>query len=173
MARQIRGADFFQLAMSQCAPLGTRHYFYGATPQTLEALEEAIGHTHPSANAVGYFSPSMTSDVGSLVEQLPADVGAATVDLLWIAFGTPKQDFVADALAQKTGLTVLAVGAAFDFAAGTVKEAPNLLRGSGFEWAYRLFQEPRRLWRRYLFGNLTFVRAILAHRKSVVQVPLQ
>ncbi|WP_254651242.1 WecB/TagA/CpsF family glycosyltransferase [Streptomyces sp. GbtcB7] len=61
------------------------------------------------------------------------------------------------ALGARLGKPTVNVGAAFDFTAGTVREAPRMLQHSGFEWLYRLFAEPRRLWRRYLFGNLRFL----------------
>jgi N-acetylglucosaminyldiphosphoundecaprenol N-acetyl-beta-D-mannosaminyltransferase len=71
-----------------------------------------------------------------------------------------------DIPARKTGPTVLAVGAAFDFAAGALSEAPRASRSSGFGWHYRLFQEPRRWWSRYLLGNIAFVPTLMAHQQE-------
>ncbi|KRE74505.1 hypothetical protein ASG77_07320 [Arthrobacter sp. Soil762] len=76
---------------------------------------------------------------------------------MWVGLGTPKQDWEARRLAASIGATTIAVGAAFDFAAGTVKEAPKWVRLIGFEWFFRLCSQPKRLWRRYLIGNFEFL----------------
>ncbi len=82
--------------------------------------------------------------------------------------GTPKQDLEAQRTCDVVGVTTAAVGAAFDFVAGTKPEAPHWMRRLTLEWTFRLLSEPRRLWRRYLFGNTRFVvmviRAIV-HRR--------
>jgi N-acetylglucosaminyldiphosphoundecaprenol N-acetyl-beta-D-mannosaminyltransferase len=163
-AEQIRGPGFFLSALAESERRGLRNYFFGASSDTIDKLTHRLKTMYPELIIVGACSPHFSDDISSLAQQLPADVNSSTVDLIWVALGTPKQDYVANALAQSTGATVLAVGAAFDFAAGTVDEAPQVLHGSGFEWLYRLCKEPRRLWRRYLFGNLLFMRAVFRHR---------
>jgi N-acetylglucosaminyldiphosphoundecaprenol N-acetyl-beta-D-mannosaminyltransferase len=75
--------------------------------------------------------------------------------------GTPKQDFEAQRIVTDLGVSAAAVGAAFDFLAGTKPEAPTWMRRRGVEWIFRFATEPRRLWRRYLSGNLVFLHAVL------------
>jgi N-acetylglucosaminyldiphosphoundecaprenol N-acetyl-beta-D-mannosaminyltransferase len=70
--------------------------------------------------------------------------------------GTPKQDYLAEELSRLTGITTVCVGAAFDFISGTKKEAPLFVQKIGMEWLFRLLTEPKRLWKRYIFGNLVF-----------------
>jgi N-acetylglucosaminyldiphosphoundecaprenol N-acetyl-beta-D-mannosaminyltransferase len=83
-----------------------------------------------------------------------------------VGLGTPKQDYASSALAELHGKrTFASVGAAFDFKAGTVVEAPRWIQNSGFEWAYRFLREPRRLWKRYLVGNLVFILAVIKGKK--------
>ena len=84
-------------------------------------------------------------------------------EIVWVGLGTPKQDYEAARLAGRLSMVFIAVGAAFDFVAGHKNEAPTLVQRAGLEWAYRLISEPRRLWRRYLFGNVRFLWAVI-HR---------
>lgn len=92
-------------------------------------------------------------------------IQASRADIVWVGLGTPKQDFEAERLAEALPLLAAAVGAAFDFTAGTVKPAPAWMQRSGLEWAHRLASEPRQLWRRYLIGNARFVSiALRRHR---------
>ena len=88
------------------------------------------------------------------------DSGATIV---WVGIGTPRQDYLVPRLGSRLDIVIVPVGAAFDFWSGRVPEAPAALHGSGVEWAYRLSREPRRLWRRYLFGNPRFVLAVARH----------
>jgi len=93
-------------------------------------------------------------------------ISATTPDIVWIGLGTPKQDWEARRLAASIGATTIAVGAAFDFAAGTVMEAPKWVRTIGFEWFFRLCSQPKRLWRRYLIGNSRFLVVALKDIKE-------
>ena len=81
--------------------------------------------------------------------------------MVWVGLGTPKQDVIAAQLAQKSDLTFVAIGAAFDFIAGTKRQAPRMMREHGLEWLFRLASEPRRLWKRYLLGNAIFLFAVV------------
>ncbi|MDP9889822.1 exopolysaccharide biosynthesis WecB/TagA/CpsF family protein [Pseudarthrobacter enclensis] len=82
-------------------------------------------------------------------------------DIVWVGLGTPKQDFEAQRLATAGNFFAVAVGAAFDFSAGTKKEAPRWITALGFEWLFRLAAEPKRLWRRYLIGNFVFLYSVI------------
>jgi N-acetylglucosaminyldiphosphoundecaprenol N-acetyl-beta-D-mannosaminyltransferase len=165
-ARQIRGHNFFTTTLDKGRTHGLRHYFFGSSADTLAALSHELGNRFSGAQLVGSHAPEFSEDPAELANQLPISVSRENVDLLWIALGTPKQDHVANAIAARTGLVVLAVGAAFDFSAGLVKEAPVSVQRMGLEWAYRLWREPRRLWRRYLVGNIGFLVALITRRGS-------
>ena len=163
-AGQIRDPSFFTRAIDQGRAQHIRHFFFGSSPSTLVAMAHAFEHEFPGVQIAGTYSPAISADPQVLASQLPASVDRTTVDVVWVALGTPKQDFVANEIAARTGLVVLAVGAAFDFASGSVQEAPAALQRAGLEWAYRFSKEPRRMWRRYLLGNLLFLRALLLNR---------
>jgi N-acetylglucosaminyldiphosphoundecaprenol N-acetyl-beta-D-mannosaminyltransferase len=89
-------------------------------------------------------------------------VNEAKPDIFWIGLSTPKQEkFMAEYLPRLNVPLMVGVGAAFDFHSGRVKQAPRWIQRSGLEWSYRLCQEPRRLWKRYLRNNPLFVGRVL------------
>jgi len=158
--QQVRGPQFFLDCIGEGRSAGVRHFLLGSTPETLDRLQIQLLKRFPGAKIVGTLSPSF--GVRTL-EELAADdrlIHEALPDVVWVALGTPKQDFEARRLARNLEIVAVAVGAAFDFAAGTVPEAPRWVRTAGFEWLFRLLTEPRRLWRRYIFGNTRFLIAM-------------
>lgn len=86
-------------------------------------------------------------------------IRASGAQIAWVGLGTPKQDWEVARLAEELPVVAMAVGAAFDFLAGTKPQAPVWMRRTGTEWFYRLASEPRRLTKRYLWGNPRFIRA--------------
>ena len=93
-----------------------------------------------------------------------ARIRAAEPHVVWVGLGTPRQDVFVDAFRDRIDAVLIAVGAAFDFVAGTKPSAPGWVQGSGLEWAYRFASEPRRLWKRYVFGNASFVSGVIRDR---------
>jgi N-acetylglucosaminyldiphosphoundecaprenol N-acetyl-beta-D-mannosaminyltransferase len=87
-------------------------------------------------------------------------------DIIWIGLGTPKQDLIAEKLNGLMPATYICVGAAFDFSAGNLRHAPAWMQEAGLEWLFRFVQEPRRLWRRYVFGNVRFILTVIAQLRS-------
>lgn len=112
-------------------------------------------------------TPSYATLGDDEVRALAARVEAAGTNVMWIGLGTPRQDHLVRRISALVTCPVIPVGAAFDFLAGRVPEAPCLLPGSGLEWMYRLICEPRRLWRRYLIGNPRFL--LLVARRAFGQ----
>ncbi len=153
-----RGTDFLRFVLDQKPNLGG-HFFLGGTDITLRNLEERINLDYPHIKVVGRYSPPFTESIE--LDEIVTRVQSCSPKFVWVGMGSPKQDFIADSITRRTGVTTFAVGAAFDFLAGTVPESPSFLRGSGFEWLYRLCLEPKRLWKRYVFGNLFFIRVAL------------
>ncbi len=99
------------------------------------------------------------------------EINAARPDVVWVGIGVPKQEkWMLDVRPELEAPVLIGVGAAFDFHAGLVPQAPPFLQESGLEWAYRLAHEPRRLWRRYMRYNPRFVHAftrqLVAHRRA-------
>ena len=98
------------------------------------------------------------------------DLGA---DVVWVGMGTPKQDLLVHRMAAIGDQTFVAIGAAFDFIAGTKSQAPRWMMRLGIEWLYRLVTEPRRLWKRYLVYNAKFVRLLWQSRTRIHRVELR
>jgi N-acetylglucosaminyldiphosphoundecaprenol N-acetyl-beta-D-mannosaminyltransferase len=169
LERRPRGADVFLNTVIEGQPFGLRHYLYGATPDVVELLATRLRMAAPDAEIVGVesppFRPLEADEKVALIER----VRASDAQVVWVGLGTPKQDLFVDEFRDDLGATLVAVGAAFDFLAGTKKEAPAWVARSGMEWAYRFASEPRRLWKRYLIGNTQFIAGALQSRVVVVR----
>src|SRR5262245_32944026 len=135
-----------------------RHYYFGGGAGVAEGLSVEIRRRYPGVDVCGLeappFRPLTDADLDSATERIR---GAGT-QLLWVGLGSPKQDLVASELARRGAAPViLCVGAAFDFISGTKSRPPVWMQHAGLEWLGRLVSEPRRLWRRYLVGNASFL----------------
>lgn len=162
-AQRVRGPSLFARALEQSAMLPARHFFLGSTPETLRKLEHKVRSSYPQAVIAGSFSPPFAPIDSVYVSDCAEKIRESSANLVWIGLGTPKQDIVGAALARELDVVCVNVGAAFDFLAGTVREAPLWVQQTGFEWLFRLAMEPKRLWRRYVFGNARFLAAATGH----------
>lgn len=169
MTRRVYGPELMERSLSSGVASGTRHYLFGSTPEVIAKLSTEIERRWPEAFVVGAESPLFGEMSESDIESAARRIEAAEADLVWVGLGTPKQDVVASLLARTSDLTFVAIGAAFDFIAGTKKQAPKLMREHGLEWLFRLASEPRRLWRRYLLGNARFVWSVVRTRSAPVE----
>ena len=163
---RVRGPSLFVASMRKSASLSTRHFLLGSTPSTLALLESEIARRFPGVAICGSYSPPFAPIDSGYIADCAEKVRSAKPDIIWLGLGTPKQDILGSALAGATETPTVNVGAAFDYVAGTVREAPRLVQRSGFEWLYRLVMEPRRLWRRYLIGNAQFVWVVFKSWRS-------
>lgn len=162
---QVRGPQIFEETMNRGRDRDVRHFLLGSTPETLSALEKSLEARYPGVQIVGSESPPFRVLSPQETQEQDDRIRKVNPDIVWVGLGTPKQDFEAARLAR-SGFLAVAVGAAFDFSAGTKPEAPKWMTSVGIEWVFRFVCEPRRLWRRYLFGNMRFIRAVIAHGGS-------
>jgi N-acetylglucosaminyldiphosphoundecaprenol N-acetyl-beta-D-mannosaminyltransferase len=155
-----RGADVMLATMERGIAFGIKHYVYGATQETIDALVANLTAQFPGLEIVGAeappFRPLSPIEHAAVVRRLRLS-GA---HLVWVGLGTPKQDIFAAEFSQLVDAAFVPVGAAFDFIAGHKRQAPQWMHGTGLEWIYRLATEPRRLFRRYLSGNLRFLASV-------------
>jgi len=163
---RVAGADLFYTIAAHAAEKGWRLFYLGAADGVAEKAAAVMTARYPQLKIVGTYAPPVMT-----LEELIKDdetfrrVSTATPDILLVAFGAPKQELWLDAMRDKLRIPVgIGVGAAFDFAAGTVKRAPRWVQNIGLEWLHRLFQEPRRLWRRYLLGDAKFAFYVLREK---------
>ncbi len=137
--------------------VGWKHYLYGSTPETLAQLQAKLDEIAPKAEIVGAFSPPFRDMTADETEDAMAAVRDSGADVVWVGLGMPKQElWMHEIRPHLPGVALLGVGAAFDFLAGTKKQAPAWMQKAGLEWLFRLIQEPRRLWRRYLWNNTAY-----------------
>lgn len=156
------GPDLLKHFCALSEKKGYRHYFYGGTEETIALLKDKLKTKFPDLNIVGMYSPPFKKTHALEDPGIIAEINALKPDVLWIGLGSPKQDFWMHQHKDKLKVGVMiGVGAAFDFMAGTKKQAPRWMQKSGLEWFFRLCSEPRRLWRRYLIGNSQFIFYII------------
>lgn len=168
---RVYGPDLMELALAYGVERGWTHYFYGATEDTLGALREAAERLAPGVRIVGSHAPPFRPLTVTEEAAVLADIRASGADCVWVGLGMPKQELWVDRVREELpGHAVLAVGAAFDLLSGAVPQAPDWIQEHGLEWAYRLWREPRRLWRRYVINNPAFLvhmaRQIIAYRRT-------
>ena len=157
-ARRVYGPDAMLAFCEYGLEHGWRHYFYGATPAKLHRLEGRLRASFPGLQVAGSYSPPFRALTPAEKQDVARRINAAQPDLVWVGLGMPKQElWAAEFQPALDAPVILAVGAAFDFHSGAVKQAPPWMQRSGTEWLFRLSQEPGRLWRRYLIGNAVFV----------------
>lgn len=159
---QVRGPGLFESVMDSGRRVELKHYLLGSTPETLIKLEESLRSRFPGVAIVGAFSPPFRLMSSAELSSQDDAIRASGADIVWVGLGTPKQDFETKRLAS-AGFTAAAVGAAFDFSAGTKALSPAWMSAAGLEWLHRLLSEPRRLWKRYLWGNSVFLLAAARH----------
>jgi N-acetylglucosaminyldiphosphoundecaprenol N-acetyl-beta-D-mannosaminyltransferase len=141
---------------------GYRHYFYGSTDEVLAKLRANLESKFPGIEIVGMYSPPFRPLTEAEEEQVAEMINATRPDIVWCGLGTPKQDYwVAKFQPKVDAAAFIAVGAAFNFHAGEVKQAPRWMMRFSLEWLFRLVVEPKRLWKRYLVGNPRFVMLCL------------
>jgi N-acetylglucosaminyldiphosphoundecaprenol N-acetyl-beta-D-mannosaminyltransferase len=162
MDERVYGPDLMLATMDQGRARGLRHYLYGATDETVGRLADVLRARYPDIRIVGTEAPPFRPLTAAEQDDLAARVAAAEPDIVWVGVGTPRQDDFVAHMAGRLRCTLVPVGAAFDFHAGTKPVAPALLQRTGFEWLFRLATEPTRLWRRYLIGIPVFLYGVLA-----------
>jgi N-acetylglucosaminyldiphosphoundecaprenol N-acetyl-beta-D-mannosaminyltransferase len=161
---RVAGADLMQELLAHSARRHYSVYLLGAKDEVVEACVEKAQKDHPELRIAGYrngyFRRENEADV-------VASVRAAQPDILFLGFGTPAKEYFMHRHYRALDVPfVMGVGGSFDVYAGLVARAPRWMQRAGLEWAFRLAQEPRRMWKRYLVGNTRFIwliaRALLA-----------
>jgi N-acetylglucosaminyldiphosphoundecaprenol N-acetyl-beta-D-mannosaminyltransferase len=158
---RVYGPELMSRACLRAAATGHRFYLYGGRNQgALVQLVLNLRRSYPGLKIVGGYSPPHRSLTEAEHDAVVTEINNSRADVVWVGIGVPKQEKWMAAFRESLDAPVLiGVGAAFDFHAGLMPQAPRWLQEAGLEWAYRLAHEPRRLWRRYLRYNPMFVTA--------------
>ncbi|WP_291842268.1 WecB/TagA/CpsF family glycosyltransferase [Maricaulis sp.] len=157
----LNGTDLFFPLCEALAAAGKSVFFLGGRPGVADATANAAKARIPSLKIAGsyhgYFGPQ---DEDAMIER----INACQPDVLFVAMGVPAQEtWLARVAARIDAPLVAGVGGLFDFVSGATARAPRWMRQARLEWAYRLLQEPQRMWRRYLVGNVTFLSRALSY----------
>lgn len=156
MRRRVYGPELMETFCRKTGPL-YRHYLYGGGPGVADRLAEILKERY-GALTVGTHSPPFRPLTEEEKAEVDSRIEAAAPDVVWVGLSTPKQERWMHEHRPRLSVPVMAgVGAAFDFIAGTAKQAPAWMQETGTEWFFRLTHEPRRLWRRYLVKGSKFV----------------
>src|SRR4051794_4894869 len=158
-ASRVYGPDLMAKYCERSARTGVKMYLYGGRNQgALVQLTLTLRRRYPRLRVVGGYSPPLPALTDEEEDWVVADINRSGADIVWVGTGQPKQEKWMAAMRDRLEAPILAgVGAAFDFHAGLVPQAPNWMQAVGLEWTFRLAQEPKRLWRRYARYNPLFV----------------
>ena len=157
--RRVYGPDLMLNLCEHSVAQGFTHFLYGGTPGVAEDLRKKLGYRFPGLKIVGSYTPPFRRLSESELHDLQQMIRGTRPDFFWVGLSTPKQErFMAQHMSILPEAKIfLGVGAAFDLLSGRVRQAPASLQKAGLEWLYRLSQEPKRLWKRYLVNNPLFI----------------
>ena len=179
---RVYGPDLMLEIFRRSEESGERHYLFGGGDGVVERLADALRTKFPKTEIVGTMTPPFRPLTDAEELALVRDIGDKQPHFFWVGLSTPKQEVFMHGFLSKYpdliagsnhGMLMFGVGAAFDFHAGLVRQAPRWMQRSGLEWLFRLIMEPRRLWKRYLTGNSRFLKAILPQMMDLKHYPLE
>ncbi len=158
LPERVTGIDLFERLLAIAEEDGRSAYFLGASQEVLDAMLAEIRRRHPALRIAGshdgYFSEAEE-------EGIAAEISRSAPDFFFVGISTPKKEVFLARWGRRIEATVChGVGGSFDILAGVTKRAPRLWQRMGIEWLYRIVQEPRRMWRRYLVTNTAFIRMV-------------
>lgn len=150
--------DLMLEASSKAKDLGYTFFLYGGSPSAPDKIEEYLQERFDGIDIVGKYSPPFRALTEEEDQAVCDMINLAKPDILWVGLGSPKQDvWISEHREKIRGTIMVASGATFDFFSGRIKQAPQWIRESGFEWLYRLTKDFRRLWVRYTVFNIIFL----------------
>jgi N-acetylglucosaminyldiphosphoundecaprenol N-acetyl-beta-D-mannosaminyltransferase len=158
LRRRVYGPDIALGFFRETEGKGYTHFFFGSAPGVPEKLAEEMKKSFPNLKVVGTYSPPFRPPTKEEDAEVVEMINRADPDVLWVGLGCPKQErWMYDHRKCLRAPVMVGVGAAFDFFTGRVRQAPVLMRDHGLEWLFRLWQEPKRLWHRYVVFNTQFI----------------
>lgn len=160
---RVYGPELTLHVLEKASRHGLKVYLYGSTLDTITKLTDFIHTRYPGVKVCGYHADRFRDATPEEDHEDIRKINASGAHIVLVGRGCPRQEiWVADHLG-KVNAVMMAVGAAFDFHAGKVSQAPAWMQNNGLEWLYRLIKEPKRLWKRYLTTNLFFIYLFIIH----------
>ena len=166
---RIAGWDLFIHEMNALNKRGGKCFFMGSSESVLARIRERCALDYPNIVVDTYsppYKPEFSEEDNRLIISA---INASDPDLLWIGMTAPKQEKWAYGHWPELDIRCHCgtIGAVFDFYAGTVKRAPRWMQKAGLEWLYRLLDNPKRMWRRYIVGNWKFIKNCIREKRSI------
>ncbi|MBQ0043052.1 MAG: WecB/TagA/CpsF family glycosyltransferase, partial [Lachnospiraceae bacterium] len=157
-AGRVAGPDFMGEMFKRGGNI--RHFFYGASEETIGKLQAELAKKYPELKVSGFISPPFRKLTDSEDRAYVDAINSSGADILWVGLGAPKQEIWMHDHVGRVNAVMMGVGAGFDFHAGTVKRAPKWMQKLSLEWLYRMFQDPRRLFKRYIVTNTKYMHRV-------------
>jgi exopolysaccharide biosynthesis WecB/TagA/CpsF family protein len=159
LKERVYGPELMLRVCQLAEDKGFKIFLYGNTQLVLDKLGEKLKNLFPRLKVVGKEESKFRSLTEKETKELVKKVEKVKPQIIFVCLGSPKQEIFSYHLSKKlkSSVIIIPVGAAFDFIAGVKKQAPRLLGKMGFEWFFRLIQEPKKLWRRYLIDGVLFI----------------
>jgi N-acetylglucosaminyldiphosphoundecaprenol N-acetyl-beta-D-mannosaminyltransferase len=172
--QRVYGPDLMLALCGHSIETGFRHYFFGGAVGVPEKLSANLRNLFPGLIVTGIYSPPFRPMSDEEDRKIIEIINSTEPDIVWIGLSTPKQErWMAEHIDRLTAPVLIGVGAAFDFLAGSKKQAPRWMQRSGMEWFFRLITEPRRLWRRYLINNPAFLWLVMLQTLGIKEYSLE
>lgn len=163
---RVTGPDFMDNILKISPSKKYKHFFYGSTNETIEKLKINLEKKYPNTEIVGIYSPPFRELSEDEDKKIVEMINKANPDFVWVGLGAPKQELWMYNHKKRINSLMVGVGAAFDYFAGNIKRAPKWMQKMSLEWLYRLIQDPKRLFKRYMYTNFKFINLIKKENKN-------
>lgn len=165
MMKRIAGPSYMNEVFELSIQKGYSHFFYGSTEMTLKKMRHSLEKNFPGIKIVGMYSPPFHTMTEKEDRIILKQINESNADFIWVGLGAPKQEKWMALHQGKVKGFMVGVGAGFDYIAGNIKRAPEWLQKNSLEWLYRLFQDPKRLFSRYMHTNTKFIWHAIIRRR--------
>jgi len=155
---RITGHDFFEMTMNMLNEINGRVYFFGSSEHVLDEIKTQLKSHYPNIILAGVLSPPFREWSEEENQQMIQEINNSSPDVLWVGMTAPKQEkWIQENRNSLTIPVIGAIGAVFDFFAGTYPRAPKWATKLGLEWLFRLIKEPKRMWKRNFISTPLFL----------------
>jgi len=157
LKKRVYGPDLTLAVLAQAAQNRIPVFFYGSTPQVLAQLRTNLKARFPDLIVAGTEPSLFGRTRPEIADQIAGKIRQSGAQVVFVGLGCPRQEVWAYEFRHRLDMPIVAVGAAFPFLAGTLRQVPRWMQDRGLEWLFRLWSEPRRLWRRYLLMSPAYL----------------
>jgi N-acetylglucosaminyldiphosphoundecaprenol N-acetyl-beta-D-mannosaminyltransferase len=157
LKKRVYGPDLTLAVLAQAAQNRIPVFFYGSTPEVLSQLRTNLKAKFPNLIVAGTEPSLFGRTRPEVADQIAGRIRQSGAQVVFVGLGCPRQEVWAYEFRHRLDMPIVAVGAAFPFLAGTLRQAPRWMQDRGLEWLFRLWSEPRRLWRRYLLMSPAYL----------------